>query len=217
MGMIVGVMGESGSGKSASLRNFKKGEIFIFNVSGKKLPFRNDWDKYILQNATYDRIKSTLKKAALNKENKIRSFVIDDSQYLMAFEAFAHAQETGYAKFTNMAKNFQELLKFIREDLPEDYIVYLLHHTEIDAMGRLKFKTLGKMLDEKLTVEGLMEIVLLTRVEEGVHKFMTNNRDGESTVKTPMGMFKDVLIDNDLKLVDNTIREYYNIKLKEEK
>jgi len=216
MGMIIGIMGESGSGKSASLRNFKKGEIFIFNVAGKQLPFRNDWEGYVRQNATYDKIKGDLKRAMANKENTIKSFVIDDSQYLMAFESFAHAQETGYGKFTVMAKNFEELLKFVRQDTPDDYIVYFLHHTEVDPLGRLKFKTLGKMLDSQLTIEGLMDSVILTQVEQGKYQFVTHNLNGGDSVKTPIGMFKENLIDNDLKLVDDSIREYYNIAIKKE-
>lgn len=201
MGIPVLVLGESGSGKSTSLRNFDVEEVGIFNVAGKPLPFRKKLNKK--DNATYANILSVLKNPGLKK------YVIDDSQYLMAFESFDHAKETGYGKFTNMALNFKNLIDFVIKGTPEDVIVYFLHHTEVGDNGKLKAKTLGKMLDNQLTVEGLFSIVLLCSVEGSEHFFITNS-DGSNPAKSPMEMF-EMKIPNDLKAVDDAIREYWEI------
>ena len=201
MGIPVLILGASGSGKSTSMRNFDEGEVGIFNVAGKPLPFRKKLPK--VDNATYDKIYKVL------KEPKLKKYVIDDSQYLMAFESFDHAKETGYGKFTNMALNFRNLIDYIVRNTPDDCIVYMLHHTELAEDGKLKAKTLGKMLDNQLTVEGLFSVVLLCQVEGSEHFFITNS-DGSNPAKSPMEMF-EMKIDNDLKMVDTTIREYYEL------
>lgn len=201
MGVAVLILGASGSGKSASMRNFEEREIGIFNVAGKPLPFRKKLPK--VDNATYSAIYKVL------NEPKLKKYVIDDSQYLMAFESFEHAKEMGYGKFTNMALNFRNLIDFIVRRTPADCIVYMLHHTELSEDGKLKAKTLGKMLDNQLTVEGLFSIVLLCQVEGSEHFFITNS-DGGNPAKSPMDMF-EMKIDNDLKFVDATIRDYYEI------
>ena len=206
MGIPVLILGSSGSGKSTSLRNFEENEIGIFNVTGKPLPFRKKLPK--VDNATYNVILQGLSKP------KLKTYVIDDSQYLMAFESFDHAKDTGYGKFTNMALNFKNLITYIMAKTPPDVIVYFLHHVETDENGRLKAKTLGKMLDNQLTVEGLFTIVLLCQVEGSEHFFITNS-DGTNPAKSPMEMFEQ-RIDNDLKMVDKTIREYYEINKKTE-
>ena len=201
MGIPVLILGPSGSGKSASLRNFEQEEVGIFNVANKPLPFRKKLPT--ANNATYEMIAGSLK-----KKNK-KTYVIDDSQYLMANEFFDRAKETGYQKFTDIGLHFRNLLQTVIQQTPEDVIVYFLHHTEEDMSGRLKAKTIGKMLDEKLTVEGLFSIVLLTVAEGTEHYFLTNS-DGSSTAKSPMGMFEPK-IDNDLRMVDQIIREYYDL------
>lgn len=201
MGIPVLILGPSGSGKSASLRNFEPEEVGIFNVANKPLPFRKKLPT--ANNATYEMIAGSLK-----KKNK-KTYVIDDSQYLMANEFFDRAKETGYQKFTDIGLHFRNLLQTVIQQTPEDVIVYFLHHTEEDMSGRLKAKTIGKMLDEKLTVEGLFSIVLLTVAEGTEHYFLTNS-DGSSTAKSPMEMF-DLKIDNDLRMVDQIIREYYDL------
>lgn len=201
MGIPVLILGESGSGKSTSLRNFEPSEISIFNVAGKPLPFRKKLPKATISD--YSKIM-----AGMQKSDK-KSFAIDDSQYLLCFEMFSHAKETGYQKFTDMALNFYTLIKFVIDRLPNDVIVYFLHHTETDANGKLKAKTVGKMLDKKLTVEGLFSIVLLCQTDGTRHYFVTQS-DGYTTAKSPMDMF-DLEIDNDLKLVDTKIREYFEI------
>jgi len=201
------IMGESGSGKSASLRNFTPNEISVFNVTNKPLPFKQGKTKIPkIDNATYADIAN-----ALAKPNK-RAYVIDDAGYLLSFEMFKRANETGYSKFTDMAKNFFDMLDFINTKLPNDIIVYITMHTEDDSeMHKIKAKTIGKMLDQNLKIEGLFSIVLrATQTEEG-YKFVTKD-DMISTAKSPIGMFENDTIDNDLKEVDRIIREYYDMK-----
>ena len=201
MGIPVMIMGPSGSGKSTSLRNFEKGEIGILNVASKPLPFRKKLDK--IDNATYQRIYKVLEKKTL------KAYAIDDSQYLMAFGMFDRAKETGYNKFTDIALDFKNLITYIITQLPEDTVVYFLHHTEMTDDGHVKVKTSGKMLDNQLTVEGLFSIVLLANTDGVNYKFITQS-DGYTTAKSPMEMF-DKEIDNDLKLVDSAIREYWEL------
>lgn len=201
MGIPVLICGDSGSGKSASMRNFEPEEIGIFNVASKPLPFRKRLPKY--DGATYKKIVEGL----TNPSRKC--YVIDDSQYLLAFEFFDRAKETGFQKFTDIALNFRNLIHFVITKTPPDCIVYFLHHIEQAADGTYKAKTVGKMLDEKLTVEGLFSIVLYCRATKDRHYFQTQS-EGYTTAKSPMDMFPPE-IDNDLKLVDTTIREYYEL------
>lgn len=208
MGIPVLILGESGSGKSASMRNFEPGEVGIFNIASKPLPFRKKLP--VANGVNYQQIIGSLSKP------KLKRYVIDDSQYLLCFELFRTAQETGYQKFTNMALNFYNLIQFIINQTPPDVIVYFLHHSEITTDGKVKAKTIGKMLDEKLTVEGLFSIVLMCQTDGMRHIFVTQS-DGFTTAKSPMEMF-DREIDNDLKFVDDNIRSYYDFtENKEEK
>lgn len=201
MGIPVLILGESGSGKSTSLRNFDPDNVGIFNVAGKPLPFRKKMK--VVNNANYDSIYKALSKS------KVKTFIIDDSQYLMAFEELDRAKETGYTKFTEMALNFSGLVRYIINMLPADVIVYFLHHIETTETGKVKAKTAGKMIDSKLTLEGLFSIVLLCEATSEGHHFITQS-DGYTTAKSPMEMF-DKVIDNDLAFVDAAIREYWNI------
>ena len=204
MGMPVLILGESGSGKSTSLRNFPPDKVAVLNVASKPLPFKN---KLMVRNGVnYNSINSSLQK------NAMKAYVIDDVQYLMSFEFFDHARETGYQKFTNLGKNFYDMMMNIRNCTSEDTIVYLLGHVEQVADNKQKMKTIGKMLDEKLTIEGLCTIVLWCKAQlenkTVTHKFVTET-DGMTTAKSRMDMFGDLEIDNDLYLVDKTIREFY--------
>lgn len=207
MGIPVLVLGESGSGKSASMRNFESNEVGIFNVASKPLPFRKKIPKH--DGSDYADIIRSLGKA------KLKKYVIDDSQYLLCFEMFRTAKETGYGKFTDMALHFYNLVQFVIKKTPPDVIVYFLHHVETLSDGKMKAKTIGKMLDEKLTVEGLFSIVLMCETDGMTHKFVTQS-DGMTTAKSPMEMFERE-IDNDLKFVDTVIREYYELNESEEK
>lgn len=198
------ILGESGTGKSASLRNFGPDEVAIINVSGKPLPFRNKLKAV----RTDDYLKIS---TALMTPTNVKAYVIDDAQYLMANEFMRRVNERGYDKFTEIAYHFWHLVQVtVGQMMPEDKIVYFLMHTDISDDGRVRAKTIGKMLNEKITLEGLFTIVLRTHVSDGVYTFSTVN-SGADTVKTPMGMFDKAEIDNDLKAVDTAIREYYGM------
>lgn len=201
MGMAVFVIGFSGSGKSASLRNFKPNEIGVFSVAGKRLPFQSDLK--VAMNSNYQTIETSLKR------NGLRAYVIDDSQYLLAFDSFRRAKETSYSKFTDYAVSFYQLLDTIKSTDP-DTIVYLLHHAEETDRGMIKAKTIGKMLDNQLVLEGLCEIVLYAETDGKKYQFLTQS-NGFTTAKSPMGMFP-LEIPNDLKAVDSRIREFYHMK-----
>ena len=207
MGLPVLVLGESGSGKTFSIKNFDTEEVGIFAVEKSRLPFRKAFK--VAKNATYETIMNCFK-----GDVQLKKYVIDDSQYLLVNEMFDKAKDTGYGKFTDIAVHFRNLIHYINHNLPDDVIVYFLHHSETDSnTGKIKAKTVGKMLDNQLTVEGCFSIVLLASAEGTEHFFITQS-DGYTTAKSPEGMF-DIRIPNDLKAVDTAIREYYNINEKE--
>ena len=215
MALPVLIIGRSGSGKTYSLKNFKPGELGIISVEKGRLPFKSeikpvrvpaytgneDAKSYAAINlAKYAWIENAIRKA------KSPSIAIDDSQYLLVNELFDRAYEKGYDKYVAMAANFRNLIHFVNDLPDENKIVYFLHHSEADSDGREKVKTIGKMLDEKLTVEGCFDIVLYCQD----HKFFTQS-NGQSTAKSPENMFENE-IPNDLKAVDVAIREYYGMK-----
>lgn len=201
MGLPVLVMGESGAGKTYSLKNFSADEVSIFSVEKSRLPFQKRLP--VMPHATYADIEKVLKGNPGKK-----CYVIDDSQYLLVNETFDRAKEAGFAKWTEIALHFRDLIHFINRGLADDVAVYFLHHTETDSnTGRIKAKTVGKLLDNQLTVEGCFDIVLLARVEGEEHFFETQS-DGFTTAKSPEGML-DRRIPNDLKAVDTAIRRYY--------
>lgn len=202
MGLPVLVLGESGSGKTYSIKNFEPDEVGVFSVEKSYLPFQKKFK--VAKNAQYSTMSSAF------KEPKFKAYVIDDSQYLMANELFDKVNENGYSKFSEIAVHFRNLIHYINKNLPDDVIVYFLHHTEIASdTGKIKAKTVGKMLDNQLTVEGCFNIVLLCSVEGTEHFFVTQS-DGYTPAKSPEGMF-DLKIPNDLKAVDSRIREYYGL------
>jgi len=230
MALPVMVTGRSSSGKTYSLKNFKPDEVGILSIEKGRLPFKTDLKvarvpksfspdtvKQIVEDlgGTYSggqiddfRRMNAARYAWIErviKTSKTKSLVIDDSQYLLVNEMFDRSGERGYDKFTDMAKNFRNLIHFVNELEDDDKIVYFLHHSEADSDGREKVKTIGKMLDEKLTVEGCFDIVLYC----ADHEFWTQS-NGTSTAKSPEGMF-EIKIPNDLKAVDTTIREYYGM------
>jgi hypothetical protein len=197
------ILGESGSGKSTSLRNFDPASVSVINVAGKPLPFRSNGFKTV-NTDNYAKITALLKKTSS------KCIVIDDAQYLLANEFMRSVNEKGYDKFNQLASNYWNLVQTVIHELPDNMIVYFLQHTARDDMGREKAKTIGRKLDEKITVEGMFTIVLKTSVHDGGYYFATKT-NGADTVKTPIGMFEADEIDNDLKLVDDTIRSYYGL------
>ena len=215
MAIPVLVIGRSGSGKTYSLKNFKSNEVGVISVEKGRLPFKSEL-KTVRVPQFKDQAEMT-SAAQINAakyawieqvimKSKAHAIVIDDSQYLLVNELFDRAAEKGYDKFTTMAANFRNLIHFINDMEDENKIVYFLHHSEADVDGREKVKTIGKMLDEKLTVEGCFDIVLYCQD----HKFFTQS-NGQSTAKTPEDMF-ELEIPNDLRFVDEEIRKYYGLK-----
>ena len=202
MGNIVLILGETGSGKTSSLRNFKEDEAAVFSIASKKLPFRNNLR--VINGNDYAVIKKGL------SSDKFNCYIIDDSQYLLAFEQLAKLDETGYKKHVEMANNFYKLLKHAIDNTPDDVIVYFLHHPETTELGKIKAKTIGKMIDNWLTLEGLFTIVLMAKTDGENYVFETNN-NGNSTCKSPFEMFESKEIPNDLKAVDGIIREYWGL------
>jgi predicted ATPase len=199
MGIGILVMGESGTGKSTSIRNLTGAGII--NVYGKPLPFKTD-----MKTVQEDNCEKIIKILRSCKSNII---VIDDFQGLLVSQFMDRAKETGYQKFTDMALGYYKVIKTVSE-IPLDKRVYFLSHIERDQQGNEKVKTIGKLLDEKVTVEGLFTIVLKTVVRDGKYFFQTHN-SGSDTVKSPLGMFEEDLIPNDLLEVDRVVKEYYAI------
>jgi len=203
MAVSVMILGVSGTGKSASMRNCKSDKFALVNVAKKPLPFKGNFDERY-DGDSYQEAVNFMKKC------KAKSIVIDDAQYLMGNEFMRRVTERGFDKFSEMAQNMWKLLNFINQDLPADKIVYLLGHIERDQDGNEKFKTMGKLIDQCINVEGTCTIVLKTHVADGQYSFLTQN-SGHDTVKSPIGMFPSYAIDNDLNYVDEKIRNYYEV------
>ena len=199
MAQIVLILGESGTGKSASLRNFQNGEISLVNIGKKPLPFRGNFNT--INSCDFDEIS----KFVQSVPEKI--IVVDDAQYLMAFQYMRRIKENGWDKFNEIQSDFFNLIE-LAKSLPDDKIVFFLSHIETKDDGRQKIKTIGKMLDEKITIEGMFTVVLKTYVSDGKYYFVTQN-SGMDTVKSPIGMFPSITIDNDLKYVAEKIKNYY--------
>ena len=212
MAIPVFVIGRSGSGKTYSIKNFKADEVGVISIEKGRLPFKTDIktvkvpkDFTVNTSAQLNAAKYAWIEMIISK-SKTKSIIIDDSQYLLVNELFDRSKEKGYDKFTDIAVNFRNLVHFVNDMPDEDKIVYFLHHSEADTDGREKAKTIGRMLDEKLTLEGCFDIVLYCQD----HKFYTQ-AEGMSTAKTPEDMFPAAEIPNDLKAVDEAIREYYGL------
>ena len=218
-GMGVLLMGASGSGKSTSLRNLPAEETAIINITNKPMPFRNKDNKKIVClkdfNAdSYDELYKQIIKAIQGTKKRI--VVVDDSSYMMSFENFEKATNKGYDKFTTMAKNYYDLIKSAIS-CDGEKIVYIITHEEIDDVNQLyRPKTIGKMLSNQLVIEGLFSIVLRSLYKNGEYIFQTQN-DGTSVCKSPMDMFEQKEMPNDLYEVDKLIREYYGFKPLNEK
>lgn len=205
MGIPILIMGKSGSGKSTSLRNFNKDEILLINVGKKPLPFKGKFTD-TLNSDNYDEIAKTF--MALNK----KTIVIDDAGYLIT-NMFMRGHSTKgagsaiFSFYNDLADRFWRMIEHFKA-LPDDVNVYIMMHEESNDLGEIKPKTIGKMLDEKVCLEGLFTIVLRCIIQDGKHYFVTQS-EGNDVSKSPIGMFDERLIDNDLKNVDNIIRDFY--------
>ena len=204
MGIPVLILGESGSGKTYSLKNFDPAEVGIFSVRKGTLPFPEGRNFKIAKNADYQMIYKVLQNPTL------KTYVVDDSQFLMVNEFFRKANDTGYQKYTSIGKNFSDLFEFIAYHVPDDVIVYFIMHEDSNDYGETKLRTIGKLLNDKVCIEGMCTVVLRCVIENGQHFFLTQGT-GTDISKSPEGLFDELKIPNDLKAVDSAIREYWNI------
>lgn len=212
------ILGPSGSGKSTSMRNLDPVNTLLIQVVRKPLPFRSDkWrhfdkEKHPTGNIFVTDAWDSLIKIVRGTKRKI--IVIDDFQYLLANEFMRRSDERGFDKFTEIGRHAWEVIMALN-NLAPDVRVYVLSHTQEDESGRVKMKTIGKMLDEKITPEGLFTIVLRAESSDGEYKFRTRN-SGSDTTKSPIGLFDSDRIDNDLAVVDAAITDYYELTTKKE-
>ena len=207
MALPVLIIGKSGTGKSTSLRNCQTDDWNLIRVLNKPLPFKgkiNGWssDDY-----------NTVMKCLFS--SKAKSIVIDDAGYLITDQFMKGHSNTGagnavFGFYNTIADNFWTLIQFIQNKVQEDKIVYVMMHEDTDDFGNIKPKTIGKLLDEKVCVEGMFTIVLRAIISNGEHVFMTQS-DDNAVSKSPMGMFESEKIPNDLALVDSAIRSYYEM------
>lgn len=208
------ILGQSGTGKSTSLRNLDPAKVLLIQSVKKPLPFRSTgkgWEPISKENpsgnvfVTDDAAKIV---GAIQRTNR-EIIVIDDFQYVMAIEFMHRSAEKGYEKFTEIGRHaFDVVMTSIKA--ADNKRVYILSHTQENENGRTSIKTIGRMLDEKITLEGLVTICLQTAVINGQYVFTTQN-SGMNTVKSPMGLFDQEHIPNDLAAVDAAICDYYNI------
>lgn len=207
MATCVMLVGKSGSGKSSSMRNFTHDELALINVNKKPLPFKGKFDS-TLESTQYEQIMK-----AIGQTQK-KAIVIDDAGYLITSQFMkGHRESKGNSVFelyNSLADNFYTLIKFCLERVEDDKVVYFVMHEDKNDFGEIKPKTIGKLLDEKVCIEGLFTIVLRAECADGRYIFHTKT-DGLDVTKTPLGMFDDEVIDNDLKEVDNKIREFYEL------
>lgn len=215
MGIPVLIYGKSGSGKSRSMKYFKEDEILLVNVEGKTLPFRTKF-KYVLKTDDLNSIIGQLQKMPC------KAAVIDDAGYLMTHHFMEnHRNKKGGANFDmydDIADKMYFLVKGIKDCVPEDKIVYIMLHEDTDDFGSTKLRTIGKLIDNKVCLEGMVTICLRCMSDKGKHFFRTVT-DGHDITKTPEDMFSEdeKEIENNLKFVDDRIREYYGFKKEEVK
>lgn len=218
MSTAVLILGESGTGKSTSLRNIDPSKALLIQAVKKPLPFRSKAWKVRASLKSEGNVIQTDDAALIEKllrQSPQEIVIVDDFQYVMANEFMRRTTEKGFDKFTDIGKNAWSILT-AATDLAPNRRIYILSHTSTDETGRTKVKTIGKMLDEKITLEGMVTIVLRTQVRDGHYTFATQN-NGSDTTKSPMGMFADQYIDNDLAMVDEAICSYYEIQTQQPK
>lgn len=211
MSVMTLVIGESGTGKSTSLRNFNPDDCLLIQAIKKPLPFKaNGWKRLAagIQGNIYTSDQSANIIKAMQKTPR-KIIIIDDLQYVLANEFMRRSDERGFDKFTDIARHAWDILNSASL-LPDDVRVYVLMHSQSDDFGRTKAKTIGKLLDEKITIEGLFSIVFKTVVRDGQYFFSTKN-NGSDTVKTPLSLFDSDFIENDLLAIDSKIVSYYEL------
>ena len=218
---LIGILGNTGTGKSTAIKHLNPQETYVVNVSKKELPFRGSEKLYNTENRNYKEVDDIIEitrllKTISEKAPHIKHIVIEDSNYAMAFRMADKATETGYSKFTMLGKDMIDFFKECRK-LRDDLIIFYISHIEtIEDAGEIvgyKIKTSGKMLDNQIVLEGLFSICLYTYVEEKKdgnceYSFLTN-RYKKFPAKSPAEMFDTVMIPNNLQLVVDKVNEYY--------
>jgi len=219
---LIGVVGETGTGKSTAIKYLDPKETYIINVAKKELPFKGSGKLYNSDNKNYKEIDdpvevTRLLKVISDKAPHIKNIVIEDSNYLMGFRMVEKATETGFTKFSVMAKDMVDMFRTAR-GLRDDLCVFYYSHPEtIEDAGEIvgyKIKTAGKLIDNQVLLEGLLTVCLYTHVEEGKdgnveYSFLTN-RYRKKPAKSPDGMFDTTKVPNNLQLVKEKVIEYYN-------
>ena len=219
---LVGIVGSTGTGKSTAIKHLDPKETYIINVAKKELPFKGSEKLYNADSRNYKEVDDAneitrLLKTISEKADHIKNIVIEDSNYIMGFNMVAKATEVGFTKFSVMAKDMVELFRQAR-DLRDDITVFYLTHPEVVEDGGeivgYKIKTAGKLIDNQVLLEGLLTVCLYTNVEEnkdGTAKYnFVTNRYRKYPAKSPDGMFEDIQIENNLQLVVDKVKEYYN-------
>ena len=212
MSNLIVILGESGTGKSTSIRNLNPEETFIINVLSKPLPIRGYTKKYnaekknFLESDSYQQIQSYM--SAINERRpEIKTIIIDDFSFLMNNEFMRRCREPGYTKFTDMGVNMFDIMETSTHFRP-DLMCFIMCHTEKDHAGIIKPKTVGKMTADYVGISERVSIVLHTQIIDGKYMFLTQN-DSICTAKSPMDMFPSLYIDNDLQMVREAIDNYY--------
>jgi len=217
MSVPILIIGKSGTGKTTALRNLNPNEVLLIQCLKKPLPFKSkNWKPWDANTKTgtvlvSDKSKVIIAGIQKAKENGKKIIIIDDFQYQMANTFMRRSDEKGYNKFTEIAKSVWEIVQAaIYSD--DELRVYILSHSHEDEFGEnIKMKTIGKLLDDKITIEGMFTIVLRSIISDGEYSFITQNT-GKDTSKSPMGMFENKEIPNDLIEIDSIICDYYGIK-----
>lgn len=214
------ILGESGCGKSTSIRTLPSAETMIINIIGKPLPFKGAKSNYIKINSegignyySSDNNASIMKLINFvnNKRSDIKYLVIDDFGYTITNSFMRKASQRGFDKFSEIGREAFDILDLV-SNLRDDLFIFVMMHTEIDTQGKYKPRTVGKMIDQYICIEGKFTYVFHALVSEGKYEFLTNN-DGRHMAKTPLGMFDDMFINNDLMYIVNKIREYEIVEM----
>lgn len=203
------IIGRSGTGKSTSIRNLDRESTAILKGVNKKLPFRKgDTEFKSMYIPNVQEMVNVI--AQVIKNPKYKTIIIDDLFYISSYENFRRVGEKGYTKFTDIAKNLFDIITIPdmiqRDDLT---FIFLTHSDTNPNTMETDVKTIGKMVDSQLGVAGLFTVVLETAIIDGEYKFLTHNINGNSVVKSPLGMFEDDYIENDLNLVLKAMKDYY--------
>ena len=219
---LVGIVGATGTGKSTSIKHLNPEETYIINVAKKELPFKGSEKIYNLENKNYKEVDDAneitrLLKTISEKAPHVKNIIIEDSNYIMGFNMVSKATETGFTKFSVMAKDMVDLFRTARQLRNDITVFYLTHPEEImdgqDIIG-YKIKTAGKLIDNQVLLEGLLTVCLYTSVEENkdgtVNYQLITNRYRKIPAKSPDGMFPELKIPNNLQLVADSLTNYYN-------